>query len=175
MYDNYLVFDVESVGLHGEGFAFGYVVVNKSGQTIEEGMYACHSDYAAGTTSNRKWVKDNIGELPVNMSTPRQVRDAFWDIWMRWKEHNTAMVADCAWPVEARFLIMCVGDDASAREWQGPYPLHDLASVLMAVGKDPLAITERLPSELPAHNPLNDARLSARQLTEALRETLSRV
>ena len=107
------------------------------------------------------------------MGTPRQVRGAFWDIWMRWKDHITAMVADCAWPVEVRFLIMCVDDDIGAREWQGPYPLHDLASMLLILGKDPLAVTERLPDELPAHNPLNDARQSARQLIEVLRAALT--
>ncbi len=171
MYKHYLVFDVESVGLHGEGFAVGYVVVDSEGQTLEEGLFGCHAEYAKGTPENYKWVLANV-QSPVNMSTPKGVRHAFWKVWERWKEEKTAMVADCAWPVEARFLIDSVNDDLEAREWGGPYPLHDLASVLMMLGKDPLAVTERLPNELPAHNPLNDARQSARQLMEALRAPL---
>jgi len=35
-------------------------------------------------------------------------------------------------------------------------------------GRDPLATNERLPSELPVHHPLMDARQSARQLLLAL-------
>jgi hypothetical protein len=50
----------------------------------------------------------------------------------------------------------------------GPYPLHDLASILLAHGRDPLAKNERLPEELPEHDPLNDARQSARLLHEVL-------
>jgi hypothetical protein len=66
--------------------------------------------------------------------------------------------------VEANFLSACVRLNHAEREWQGPYPLHDLASVLLALGADALAVTERLPDELPAHHPLMDARQSARQL-----------
>jgi hypothetical protein len=74
----------------------------------------------------------------------------------------------CAWPVEARFLAACVDDNPMTHEWSGPYPLHDLASVLMAAGRDPLAKNERLPGELPEHDPLADARQSARLLLAAL-------
>ena len=55
------------------------------------------------------------------------------------------------------------------REWQGPYPLHDLASVILALGGNALELTERLPDELPAHHPLMDARQSARQLVACLK------
>ena len=78
-------------------------------------------------------------------------------------------MADCAWPVEANFLSACVKLNHKEREWQGPYPLHDLASVLLALGADALAVTERLPDELPAHHPLMDARQSARQLVACLK------
>jgi len=44
---NFMVFDVESVGLHGEGFAVGYVVVNGDGETLEEGLYICDPDVHA--------------------------------------------------------------------------------------------------------------------------------
>jgi hypothetical protein len=72
------------------------------------------------------------------------------------------------WPVEAHFLSECVADRPQEREWQGPYPLLDVASVRLAAGLDPLATVDRLPSELPAHDPLADSRQSARLLVEAL-------
>jgi hypothetical protein len=81
------------------------------------------------------------------------------------------LAADCAWPVEARFLAACVDDQPEQRAWEGPYPLIDIASVRLAAGLDPLATVERLPSEMPAHDPLADARQSARLLIEALKVT----
>lgn len=173
MYDHYLVFDVESIGLHGEGFAFGYVVIDSKGKVQEEGIRSCPMDIAQGTASNRQWVATNIRPLSITDRTTKGVREAFWAIWMKWKDKNTALVADCAWPVEARFLLSCIDDRFGDREWDGPYPLHELASLLLAAGKDPLESTPRLPDELPAHDPLNDSRHSARQLTEALNVLLS--
>lgn len=163
----FMVFDVESIGLHGEGFAVGYVVVNRAGETLAEDTMACDPAHAGGTLTNREWVAANVPAMAYDHPTPAAVRHAFWNRWMRWKEKGAVLVADCCWPVEARFLAACV-DDFRAREWEGPYPLHDLASVLLALGRDPLATNERLPNEKPAHHPLNDARQSARLLVAAI-------
>ena len=37
----YMFFDVESRGLHGEGFAFGYVISDHLGNTLNQGRYFC--------------------------------------------------------------------------------------------------------------------------------------
>lgn len=42
-----MVFDVESIGLHGEGFAVGYVVLQDC-REVECGMFACDPSKAAG-------------------------------------------------------------------------------------------------------------------------------
>ena len=173
MADLFMVFDVESIGLHGEGFAVGYVVIDRGGTVLEERTYACDPDTAAGLPKDRRWVDANVPKLAHPeashpASTPTDVRAEFWNRWLHWKAQGAALVADCCWPVEARFLAACVDDCRPVRDWGGPYPLHDLASVLLAVGRDPLATNDRLPSELPAHHPLNDARQSARLLLDAL-------
>ena len=168
MSDLYLVIDVESIGLHGEGFAVGWVVINREGFTYSEGLYCCSPDQARGMESNRLWVLENIPPLEPTHPTARTVRDAFWQVWMTWKAQGAVIVADCAWPVEANFLRACINDDLPAREWEGPYPLHDMASLFLARGQDPLATRERLPGEQPAHDPLRDARQSARQWVELL-------
>ena len=49
MADIFMVFDVESIGLHGDGFAVAWVVVNRSGQRLGEGCMACPRDLCAGT------------------------------------------------------------------------------------------------------------------------------
>lgn len=164
----YMVFDVESVGLHGEGFAVGYVVVNGNGERLEENAFACPPDNARGEHKSRLWVMDNVPAMEYSNQTPSGVRNAFWLRWLHWKAKGALLVADCNWPVEARFLAACVDDSTVWREWEGPYPLHDLASILLARKCDPLATNPRLPDEVPEHHPLNDARQSARLLLEAL-------
>lgn len=173
MADIFMVFDVESIGLHGDGFAVAWVVVNRSGQRLGEGCMACPRDLCAGTDESRLWVNENVPPLEVTSPTPQHLRNAFWHQWRYWADQGAVLVADCAWPVEANFLSACVRLNHAEREWQGPYPLHDLASVLLALGADALAVTERLPDEVPAHHPLMDARQSARQLVEALRDAMA--
>lgn len=169
MQDKFMVFDVESIGLHGEGFAVGYVVIDREGNRLDQGMFACPRNAAVGSAESFEWCRKNIPTLEETHTAPWLMRAAFWRKWAEWKAAGAVLVADCAWPVEARFLARCVDDDPVGREWGGPYPLHDLASVLLALGRDALAVTERKEDELPEHHPLMDARQSARQLLEALK------
>jgi hypothetical protein len=166
-----MVFDVESVGLHGEGFAAGWVVVDDMGGRLGGACYACDPNEAKGHDVDRKWVAKNIPvpHVGYNCRTPKQVRDEFWRAWSFAKDKGAMLVADCAWPVEARFLIACIEDDANVRNWNGPYPLIDVGSVLLAKGKDPLGKFPRLAGELPEHDPFCDAKQSARIFIEALK------
>lgn len=166
--DLWMVFDCESIGLHGETFAVGYVVIRGEGEELEHACWSCPPDEADGSPQGRQWVKENIPDLDYTHDTPRGLRSAFWDAWLRWMNEYAVLCADCAWPVETRFLAACVDDDPSARVWGGPYPLHDLASLRLAAGFDPLVTEDRLPHELPVHNPLADALQSARLLVETL-------
>ena len=36
--EKFMVFDVESIGLHGEGFAVAWVVVNRAGERLGDGL-----------------------------------------------------------------------------------------------------------------------------------------
>lgn len=166
----YMVFDVESVGLHGEGFAVAWQVVDSTGKRIASAGYACNPDLAEGKDDDRKWVAENchFALTSTNCPSPRAVRREFWDAWMYGKKLGAVLVADCCWPVEARFLMQCIADDPDARNWEGPYPLHDIASMLLMAERDPLETRERLEGEFPAHDPLADARQSARILLECL-------
>lgn len=164
----FMVIDVESIGLQGEGFAVGFVIITRTGKILHEGVFACPPDRAAGSLENREWVQANVPAILNTALRPSIMRDQFWLEWLEWKKLGAVMVADCAWPVEARFLNHCVNDNLIKREWEGPYPLHDLASMMLVKGLDPLATNLRLENELPAHNPLCDARQSARLLIELL-------
>lgn len=164
----FMVFDVESVGLHGEGFAVGYSVIDFEGVRLESGLSVCPEWRASGSKEGREWVMKNVPPMSTNCFDPKGVRSEFWAAWEKWKKEGAIMVADCGWPVEARFLNQCVEDSFSAREWGGPYPLYDLGPMLWSLGKDPLESRTRLPEELPEHNPLADAVQSARIFCEEI-------
>lgn len=168
----FMVFDVESVGLHGEGFAVGFVVVDPQGTEHARRLIACRPEDAKGDDAGRAWVAANVPDFRDSTGlygNPSEVRGVVWSEWMAWKAKGALLAADCAWPVEARFLIACVDDDPADRTWNGPYPLHEIASFMAAAGRDPMATYERRDDELPTHHPLADARQSARLLIESLK------
>lgn len=160
----FFVFDVESVGLHGEGYAYGFVVVNQDGTELDAGRCSCDPNNAWGDASGRHWIAQNCPELFVSEPDPSSVRRRFADEWSEWSKYGAIMVADCPWPVEARFLTECVREHGMS----GPYPLIDVGSVVLAKGGNPIATFDRKDNELPKHDPLADARQSARILIENL-------
>lgn len=176
----WMVFDVESVGLHGEGFAVGAVILDaEAGASLGEHYFYCGPEKASGHDEGRLWVAENVpepdwgryeraGVKGYNCHSTEDLRSKFWSIWLLTRQQGGALAADCAWPVEARFLAACIDDQPKEREWQGPYPLHDIASMRLAAGFDPLATEGRFAIERPAHDPLCDARQSARLLFEAI-------
>lgn len=166
----FMVLDVESIGLHGEAFAFGYVVIDTTlGAQRASQRGACSPNKARGTAADHLWVAENVPKFHESDDSPRLVRQRFWSSWTYWAERGAVLVADVAWPVEARFLAACIDDDPTVRAWQGPYPLHELTSIAMAMGADVEQLwRDRRDIELPKHDPLNDARQSARILVELL-------
>lgn len=165
----FFVFDVESIGLHGEAFAVaGGVYIN--GAVQWEFGYACPLEEAEGADDDRDWVKANVPVIPVTHRTLELVCEAFWAQWIKAKHTypDILMAAECGWPVEAAFVARCIYQDFQNRKWSGPYPLHEIASFMLAAGMDPMATYDRTPSELPKHEPLADARQSARLLAQAI-------
>lgn len=168
----WMVFDVESVGLHGEGFAVGWVLIDESGTEHASGLYGCPLDAARRQDdASRKWVQEHCDWID-NCARPEDVRDQFWNAYDSYfydvPGRKILLAADVPWPVESRFLNLVFTDDRSRLE-KAPYPLIDIASVRLAAGLNPLSTENRYPLEMPAHNPRADARQSARLLVEALR------
>jgi hypothetical protein len=161
------------------------VVIDAPGRELDASREACPPGEARGPDTGRVWVQDHCPPLPPTRSTPADVRRAFWSQWTRWKAAGATLVADCGWPVEARFLAACVDDGRPAvrgggrsvpegpRDFAGPYPLHELSSLRLAAGHDLRAKPPRLAGELPEHDPLADARFAARLLAEVLRGRLA--
>lgn len=184
--DHFVVFDVESIGIHGEGFAVGWVEIVPSGEVLFHGHYYCdptRADAAPGlrhtniNQTDRRWVENNVRKYlhPRDfLANPKSVREVFWRFWEDAKKraeegsYTVYLAAEVPWPVEARFLNACILDKPYERHWGGPYPLIDIASVMFAAGWNPNEDFHRNEDE-PEHNALGDARQSARLLLEALR------
>lgn len=156
-----LSFDAESNGLHGGVFAVGAVVLAEDGSVVETFAARCPI-----TGPVDPWVEVHVlpplASLAETHATARAMRDAFWS-WLASHKDGALVVVDCGWPVEAGLLSACVADDP-ARAFCGPYPLHDVASLLLAAGLDPLASYAEtvLPGEgHRKHHPVYDAHVSA--------------
>lgn len=177
------VLDVESVGLYGEGFAVGWVVIDMNGKEHESGLFVsdwqdCDSDINASTNH---WLKKNLPPMAITHRFKADLRMDFFNVLQRWlpngdnKSHSkvSSAWADWGYPVEAQFLIQCRNTAHCERmgevdpSWLMPGPLHEIATICLAAGVESEAYP-RLASELPEHNPLNDARHSARLLIAAM-------
>ncbi|MDA8216826.1 MAG: hypothetical protein M0Z94_04330 [Dehalococcoidales bacterium] len=165
----FLVFDIESIGLHGEAFAVGYVLVDREGRELESGIFACPREQARGQESQRPWVEEHVPRLPLTHSNPRGVRDAFWALWMEMKGRGAQLVSEISWPVQTNFLSACVQDLPAQREKESEMLLYDLSTARLVRGLGSADKEERLPDELPQHNPLADARQTARLFVAALK------
>ncbi|HAT3891400.1 hypothetical protein SDB42_06300 [Legionella pneumophila serogroup 1] len=186
-------FDVESQSLHGEGFAFGYVVMTKHEKTneliiLEKGE--CYSiEGARGATD---WVQEHVipslsflssylkqdlsllksESLPSEVVvTTKELRDRFFEIYKKWKDQEAEFWTDVNFPVESNFLSEVVKDGKGTRDWQMPYALLDVANFL-DVKVDRNEYSEL--KGLQKHNPLDDILASAYSLYKYEAELMNR-
>jgi hypothetical protein len=128
-----LSFDIESNGLHGEAFAVGAVLMRSDGTIHDEFVGRCP---VVGELD--PWVRDNVlppmTGIPETQGDGRSLRDAFWHWYTTSKPHADIVLANNPYPVEARFLIACQEDLPAKRQLEHPFPLIDLASLLLGVG-----------------------------------------
>lgn len=164
----FFIFDVESMGLQGEAFAVGGGVYFDNGAALWEFQFCVDPRDVNGTDSARLWVTENVPLMEITHRGVTGMRSAFWEMWQKAKAGGAIMAVDVGWPVEARFLAACVDDDLANREYDGPYPIFEIATARLLAGFDPVGTCDRTPSEMPPHNPLADARHSARLLSKAL-------
>ena len=163
MKQNILVFDVESTNLHGSGFAVGAIVVNRGGTEVDR-FELLSKD---GEALANDWAKGNVIPHLQDMAwcnTDRELRDAFYEFYMKHKD-TAEIWSDCNFPVETNFLTEIVKDDFEARQWNMPYPLKDISTI---VDIDLDRVKECGIKDLRKHNPLDDARASVYFLLKTL-------
>ena len=174
LHDTILSIDAESNGLGGMAFAVGISVTTGAGE-IESAVYRCPIQGQVDP-----WVAQHV--LPAIADIEVGYRD-HWDMLREVRERffrheqktERSVIAHVAWPVETTLLShMLVG----GLVWSGPYPLIDVASVLLAKGFDPLSVDDYLrdqgietPQGSP-HHPLYDARAAERCLRHLMQDQL---
>ena len=164
-----MVFDVESLGLHGEGYALGWTIVEEGHEsnygyfaTSPESVEPCITAGKESIEASIEWLNRNVHLPRLTTGSPREIRDQFWSTWLNVKRRGGKLWSDVNWPVEANFLSDCVRDDHDEREWDGPYPLMDIGSLRRLMNITPATVVFNSYHTGGAHNPLYDARESAK-------------
>lgn len=157
-----LCFDLEANGLHGPVFAVGAVVMDRSGKVYDELTLRCPIE---GDTD--EWVKGNvlpaITGMPITHKSYIEIRQAFWAWYIKNEPKSDYILVANGYPVEYRFLIQCQEDNLDERYWQHPFPVLDLASMIVQSGKDGSKLANEVIKSggFSRHNPLHDAKVSA--------------
>ncbi len=158
-----LVFiDVETDGLYGGFLTAALIATDLEGNELERAYYGIRKDKMK---IKEPWVMENVlpklGEYEP-CEDENELLEKSWNFWLRYQEEAYA-VCDVGYPVEARFIGACVGQDVTANAMKAPFPLLDLSSLIYAKGYDPLINREELIQEhCPnlVHNALYDVEVS---------------
>ena len=162
--------DVEACSLHGLGFAVCAVVAERETGKIVDKFELCAMQ---GVDLASQWVKENVIPALENMRKCHEIRSlrtVFYEFYMKYRG-IAEIWSDCNFPVETNFFSAILADDPTGREWNMPYPLYDL-STLMDVDIDRNAGLEVL--NLRKHHPLDDAIASLHHLMAILESQKSK-
>ena len=172
-----LSFDLETNNLHGEPFAIGAVVIDGHGTVHDSFTARCPIKAEVDP-----WVKANVLPAIKDMAQTHgsypDMREAFWRWYVSAEESSDYVLVSNGYPVEYRFLLDCQEASLEERYWQHPFPILDLASILIANGQDPSAYKSQLrkkvrsQADFAQHNPFDDAKLAALIAFEALNKQI---
>lgn len=140
--------DAETNGLYGAPFAVAAVVVSAPAQSDAEvapppTVVARFAARCPITGPVDPWVADHVVPALTDLAQTHDaldgMLDAFWAFWMQNRDAATC-VTHVGYPVEAGLFRRCVEQDPGTRLFQGPFPLHDVATLLLGAGHDPLSV-----------------------------------
>lgn len=158
-------FDAETDGLWGNPFAIA-AIVYEDGEEVDR-FLARLPDNVVGSEWTKLTVLKAISNIePTHQSYEGMIR-SFSAFYMRHKE-GSYIIAHMGYIVEAHLLremrrIGGIGD------WDAPFPLHDVAGLLLAAGEDPTSVdsyAEKHNLQIKhfgtTHNPLYDCEVAAK-------------
>lgn len=173
MKPNILIFDVESTSLHGKGFAVAAVVADKVTGVIVDTLQLMCAEGEVEAMANQ-WVKDNVlphlKDMPMCASY-EELRTTFYNFYMKHRE-TCDVWSDVNFPVETNFLSAIVADDVEGRQWNMPYPLYDV-STIVDISIDRIAeinTADCATAKAIKHHPMSDSFASLYCLLKALNE-----
>lgn len=169
-----MCFDIETNGLHGEAFAVAGLVMRADGEVLEEFKARCP---VKGDLD--PWVEENVlpvlDDFPPTHKTAKALRNAFWQWYQQVEPQTDYVLVNNGYPVEYRFLTKCQEDDLEVRYWEHPFPILELASLLLPLGIKTQGEKKDFASDLigdrlaQSHNPYWDAWLTAAIAFKALK------
>lgn len=177
----FIVLDAESNGLYGQPFCVGAVKMNWGGRLLSRMVWRCPIDEVPD-----EWVEKNV--IPnidhINETLPNvsELTKSFFEWYQFWRIDSGCPVplfVDAGFPVDYGFLYR-----VGKQYWQNesPYPVHDISSILAAVGLDHDLDRESFAnpligmtsSRMIKHDPAWDAEVSGLALIRAVREHAQR-
>lgn len=158
----YLFVDAETNGLYGTFLSVAMILTDSEGNKLES-CYVGRKEPEKLVTNS--WVRENVLPYMGTYEEYDNEESLLERAWSFWKKHaeNTYVITDIMHPIESRLFSLCVISDKASREFQGPFPMLDLSSMLYAIGIDPLKAREELaePEEKGRiHNALYDAAMT---------------
>lgn len=169
-----LCFDLETNGLHGDAFAVGAVVMDGNDKVYDEFKARCE---IVGEVD--EWVQKNvlpvINDIPVDCSSYKDLRESFWEWYLKAEEASDYVLVSNGYPVEYRFLLKCQEENIEERYWQHPFPILELSSLMIQIGETSSG-KGRLVAEIirnggySRHNPVHDAKITTMVAFEAFKK-----
>lgn len=151
--------DAETDGLYGETIAIAAIVVDEAETEIDR-FYEQRKINTEDLEND--WTKEHVvpllGESRI-WDTEEQLLESFWQFYRKYSKSD--IIADVAYPVEANVFRKCIRLNQEERQYEGPFPLLDLSSMLYVAA--PEYILERkaaLAGEWQEHNALSDVCMS---------------
>lgn len=154
--------DAETDGLYGMAFAIAVTV-------REDGKEVARFEGRTGDNEIKdKWVQKNVlpalKDMPVTHKSSDELEEAFWFFWEAHKD-GAAAIAHMGSPVESGLFRRCVErGDLDSRQFNGPFPLHEVSTALYGRGENPTSVdayNEKHNLEVPfdgiPHHPSFDA------------------
>lgn len=150
-------FDAETTTLRGSQLAIGAILFNEIG--VEKSSFLGWRNPEEGERVDN-WVKENIlpkiATMPVEnqYQSRNELLKAFADWYMQngfvdapapWdakqivKQADAIFIAHCGAPVEAN-LIQALFEEGLIDEFNGPFPLHEVGTLLLKEGEDPTSV-----------------------------------
>lgn len=153
--------DAETDGLYGTFLSIAVIVIDYEGNELDRHYWGINQK---NLVVHSEWVRRNVipimGEYEVCQDED-ELLDKFWQVWKNHQKDAYA-IADVCYPVESTLFQKCVLKDKEKRVMDGPFPLLDLSSILLAKGIDPLIDRMKLAKTKgkQMHNALADVEIS---------------